>query len=132
YSDAAAQTLSEKLREIASRPELKHATFGVSVYDLDAKKILFELNGEQLFTPGSTTKLLTTGTALGVLGADYRFHTPVHRTGPIDAGVLHGDLVLVASGDPNLSGRILGDTLGFSNEDHSYAGRGDSVAKVIG
>ena len=37
------------------------------------------------------------------------------------AGVLEGDLVLLASGDPNLSGRLKPDgTLAFENEDHSY------------
>ncbi|MDB4876738.1 MAG: D-alanyl-D-alanine carboxypeptidase/D-alanyl-D-alanine-endopeptidase [Gemmatimonadetes bacterium] len=126
------QALSAKIAEIQSRPELIHATFGVAAYDLDAKKMVYGLNAEQLFTPGSTTKLLTTGTALGLLGADYRFHTPVYRTGPITGGVLKGDLVLVGSGDANLSGRAFGDTLGFTNEDHSYAGRGDSVAKALG
>jgi D-alanyl-D-alanine carboxypeptidase/D-alanyl-D-alanine-endopeptidase (penicillin-binding protein 4) len=124
--------LSAKLAEIVKRPELVHATFGVAAYDLDAKRLVFGLNAEQLFTPGSTTKLLTMGTALGLLGADYRFHTPVYRTGPIDHGVLKGDLVIVASGDPNLSGRILGDTLGFANEDHSYTGGGDSTSRLIG
>jgi D-alanyl-D-alanine carboxypeptidase/D-alanyl-D-alanine-endopeptidase (penicillin-binding protein 4) len=127
-----APSIADKLAEIARRPEFVHATFGVAVYDLDAKKQLFGLNAEQLFTPGSTTKLLTMGTALALLGADYRFHTPVYRTGPVTGGTLRGDLVLVASGDPNLSGRSLGDTLGFANEDHSYAGRGDSVSKIIG
>lgn len=126
------QTLAAKIAEIAARPEFVHATFGVAAYDLDAKKMLFGLNAEQLFTPGSTTKLLTTGTALALLGADHRFHTPVYRTGPVDRGVVKGDLVLVGVGDPNLSGRAVGDTLGFANEDHSYTGGGDSVAKVIG
>jgi len=125
-------SLSAKLAEIARRPELVHATFGVAAYDLESKQMVFGLNAEQLFTPGSTTKLLTMGTALGLLGADHRFRTPVYRTGPIVGGVVRGDLVIVASGDPNLSGRILGDTLGFSNADHSYAGRGDSIAKAIG
>jgi len=125
-------TLAAKIAEINARPEFVHATFGVAAYDLDAKKMVFGLNAEQLFTPGSTTKLLTMGTALALLGADYRFHTPVYRTGPIDRGVVKGDLVLVGAGDPNLSGRALGDTLGFSDEDHSYTGRGDSVAKAIG
>src|SRR5262249_42942959 len=47
----------------------------------------------------------------------------VYRTGPIKNGKLEGDLVLVASGDPNLSGRIQPDgTLAFTNEDHSYDG----------
>jgi PBP4 family serine-type D-alanyl-D-alanine carboxypeptidase len=131
-SSAQTQALTAKIAEINARPELVHAMFGVAAYDLDAKKMVFGLNAEQLFTPGSTTKLLTMGTALGLLGADYRFHTPVYRTGPIDHGVVKGDIVLVGAGDPNLSGRATGDTLGFSDEDHSYAGRGDSVAKAIG
>jgi len=125
-------TLTAKIAEINARPEFVHATFGVAAYDLDAKKMVFGLNAEQLFTPGSTTKLFTMGTALALLGADYRFHTPVYRIGPIERGVLKGDLVLVGSGDPDLSGRAIGDTLGFSDEDHSYAGGGDSVAKAIG
>jgi len=131
-SSAQTQALTAKIAEINARPELVHAEFGVAAYDLDAKKMVFGLNAEQLFTPGSTTKLLTMGTALGLLGADYRFHTPVYRTGPIDRGVVKGDIVLVGSGDANLSGRAAGDTLGFSDEDHSYAGGGDSVAKAIG
>jgi len=129
---AQTSTVAAKIAEINARPEFVHATFGVAAYDLDAKKLVFGLNAEQLFTPGSTTKLLTMGTALALLGADYRFHTPVYRTGPIDRGVVKGDLVLVGAGDPDLSGRAIGDTLGFSDEDHSYAGRGDSVAKAIG
>ena len=37
--------------------------------------------------------------------------------------MLHGDLVLVASGDPNLSQRVQPNgTLAFENEDHSYDG----------
>jgi D-alanyl-D-alanine carboxypeptidase/D-alanyl-D-alanine-endopeptidase (penicillin-binding protein 4) len=88
--------------------------------------------------PGSTTKLITMGSALHLLGADYRFHTRVYRTGEVDAaGVLRGDLVLVASGDPNLSGRIRADgTLAFENVDHSYGGvdshgvEGDPLAVI--
>ena len=37
------------------------------------------------------------------------------------SGTLVGDLVLVASGDPNLSARVRPDgTLAFENEDHAY------------
>ena len=131
-SAQSAPGVSSKLAEIAKRPELVHATFGVAAYDLDAKRMVFGFNAEQLFTPGSTTKLLTMGTALGLLGSEHRFHTRVYRTGPVDRGILAGDIVIVASGDPNLSGRILGDTLGFANEDHSYTGDGDSTSRLIG
>jgi PBP4 family serine-type D-alanyl-D-alanine carboxypeptidase len=120
--------LAAKIAEIAGRPEYKHASFGVEVYSLDDDKVVFALRGDELFTPASTTKLLTEGTALELLGADYRFHTRVYRTGPIAAdGTLKGDLILVASGDPNLSGRIQPDgSLAFENEDHSYQGQDET------
>src|SRR6185503_17458206 len=121
---AQSNTLAQRIQAIMDRPEFKHALFGLEFYSLDKGKVLYSINADKLFTPGSTTKLLTEGTALSLLGADYRFRTRVYRTGRIDAdGVLDGDLILVASGDPNLSGRIKDDgTLAFENEDHSYDG----------
>jgi D-alanyl-D-alanine carboxypeptidase/D-alanyl-D-alanine-endopeptidase (penicillin-binding protein 4) len=117
-------TLAGRIQTIMDRPEFRHAFFGIEFYSLDTGKPIYALNAEKLFTPGSTTKLLTEGTALELLGADFRFHTRIYRTGPIsNDGTLDGDLILVASGDPNLSGRINADgTLAFENEDHSYDG----------
>src|SRR5262247_1231598 len=119
-----AQSLSQRIQAIMDRPEVKHALFGIEFYSLDRGKVIYTVNADKLFTPGSTTKLLTEGTALALLGADYRFHTKVYRNGPIGSdGTLDGDLILLASGDPNLSGRINADgTLAFENEDHSYDG----------
>jgi len=123
-SIAQSNTLAQRIQSIMDRPEFRHAIFGIEFYSLDAGKPIYTINADKLFTPGSTTKLLTEGTALALLGADFRFHTRVYRTGPIDKeGTLDGDLVLVASGDPSLSGRITADdTLAFENEDHSYDG----------
>jgi len=72
---------------------------------------------------------------LATLGPDYRFHTKIYRTGPVDKkGRLKGDLMLVASGDPDLSNRIQpGGTLAFQDEDHSYGGpavAGDPLAVI--
>jgi N-acyl-D-amino-acid deacylase len=122
--------LAARIREVTSRPEYKHASFGVEVYSLDEGKVIFALHPQQLFTPASTTKLLTEGTALELLGANYCFYTRLYRTGPISSdGTLQGDLVLVASGDPNLSGRIRPDgTLAFEDHDHSYDGSPDTRA----
>jgi D-alanyl-D-alanine carboxypeptidase/D-alanyl-D-alanine-endopeptidase (penicillin-binding protein 4) len=115
------RTLADRVSQISARPEFRHAMFGVKVVALDRDSVLFSLNADKLFVPGSTTKLVTTGTALELLGSDYRFHTRVYRTGPVAKdGTLAGDLVLVASGDPNLSHRIRGDSLLFVDEDHSY------------
>ena len=116
--------LQQRVAAIMSRPEFVHARFGMEFWALDDNTPVFRMNEQQFFVPGSTTKLLTEGTALSLLGLDYRFHTRVFRTGEIDSGgTLHGDLVLVASGDPNLSNRMQPDgTLAFQNVDHSYDG----------
>ena len=117
-----AQSLDAKITTIINRPEFKHALFGIEIYSLTDDKVLYSLNADKLFVPGSVTKLLTEGVTMELLGADYRFRTTVYRTGPIsEDGVLSGDLVLVASGDPNLSNRVRSaDTLAFENEDHAY------------
>jgi len=127
--------LAQRIQKVTSRPEFAHANFGIEFYSLDSGKVIYALNADKLFVPASTTKTLTEGTLLAKLGADYRFHTRVYRTGPIDKhGTLKGDLILVASGDPNLSNRIQPDgTLAFVDHDHSYNGPalpGDPLAVV--
>jgi N-acyl-D-amino-acid deacylase len=127
---SAADSLEARIARIVARPEFRHASFGIEFYSLDTHQPIYQQQADKLFTPASTTKLFTEGTALALLGADYRFRTRVYRSGPLDQhGTLKGDLVLVASGDPNLSGRIQNDgTLAFENEDHSYAGSPDTKA----
>src|SRR5678815_4689162 len=104
--------LGERIQRVMNRPEFAHAMWGIQFTSLDSGRVVYALNENKLFTEG---------TAMGVLGADHRFTTRVYRTGPVRAGVLEGDLVLLASGDPNLSARLKSDgTLAFENEDHSY------------
>jgi len=75
--------LIQRIQAIMTRPEFAHSSFGIEFYSLDRQQVLFEFNSGKLMVPGSTTKLLTEGTLLQLLGGDYRFHTRVYRTGPI-------------------------------------------------
>src|SRR5258708_29781106 len=120
--------LQQRIRKITERPEFAHSRFGIKFIAADTGNVVYELNSAQLFVPGSTTKLLTEGTALELFGGDYRFHTKIYRTGPIQQdGTLQGHLVLVAGGDLNLSTRIQADgSLAFACHDHAY-GRPDLV-----
>jgi dihydroorotase/N-acyl-D-amino-acid deacylase len=119
-----AATLEQRIQAVMKRPVFAHSRFGLKFISADTGATVYELNSQQLFVPGSTTKLLSTGTILELMGEDYRFHTKIYRTGPIEKnGTLKGDLILVASGDLNLSNRIQADgTLAFEDEDHSYGG----------
>jgi PBP4 family serine-type D-alanyl-D-alanine carboxypeptidase len=123
-SAQSSDTLEQRIKKVMDRSEFAHSRFGLKFIAADTGNSIYELNPAQLFVPGSTTKLLSEGTMLEILGGDYRFHTRIYRTGPIKKnGVLEGDLVLVASGDLDLSNRIQSDdTLAFEDEDHSYGG----------
>ena len=117
-------TLEQRIKKVMDRPEFAHSRFGLEFITADSGEVIYKLNASQLFVPGSTTKLLSEGAMLEVLGADYRFHTKIYRTGPIGKdGTLQGDLILLASGDLDLSNRVQpDDTLIFEDEDHSYGG----------
>src|SRR5919108_2613380 len=88
-----ASTLEQRIQAVMSRPEFAHSTFGVEFYSLDSGKVLYRFNPDKLLVPGSTTKLLTEGTILELLGGEYRFHTRVYRAGLIKKdGTLEGDV----------------------------------------
>lgn len=117
-------SLSDRIQQIMNRPEFAHANFGMEFMSLKSGKVVYAVNPQKMFVPASNTKIFTEGTLLAKLGSDYRFHTSIYRTGLIDSkGQLKGDLILVASGDPNLSNRVQPDgTLSFQDDDHSYGG----------
>jgi N-acyl-D-amino-acid deacylase len=118
-----ASSVEQRIQAILQRPEFAHSSFGIEFLSLSSGKVIYQLNADKLMVPGSTTKLLTEGTVLTLLGGEYQFHTRVYRTGPVKNGTLDGDIVVVSSGDPNLSGRIQPDgTLAYEEMDHSYGG----------
>lgn len=84
-------------------PVLKNATWGFVVYDPKTEKIISSYNENTPLVPASTTKLLTTETAMCLLGENYRWITQLEYSGEIDEnGVLNGNLYIVGSGDPSL------------------------------
>jgi len=93
-----AQTLERHLDRLVESGPGKYFV-GIEVYSLDSKKILWKYNEDYLFMPASNMKVLTTSLALLRLGPDYRFTTKLVREDS-------GDVVLVGSGDPSISGRI--------------------------
>ncbi len=78
---------------------------GVSlvVQEVGALRPLFTLDPSRPMNPASVMKLVTTFAALELLGRDYRWKTEAYLGGPLDAGVLRGDLILKGYGDPKIT-----------------------------
>ena len=62
-----------------------------------------------VLAPASCTKLLSTCSALELLGADFRFPTYLECGEELKEGVIRGNLYIRGTGDPTLGSRDLGD-----------------------
>ena len=123
------------IAEIQAKPVYEHATWGIRLADPATGEILIDQAGEKSMAPGSIMKVYSVATGLDAYGPDYRFHTPVYRTGEVSNGKLSGNLVLVASGDFSFGLRDQPDgTLAFNSFpeiDHNYADTGFAGAAIV-
>ncbi|MBU3055291.1 D-alanyl-D-alanine carboxypeptidase/D-alanyl-D-alanine endopeptidase [Pseudomonas indica] len=60
-------------------------------------------NADVSVNPASTMKLVTTYAALELLGPTYQWQTEFYADGPLQNGVLNGNLYLKGGGDPKLN-----------------------------
>src|SRR5918993_6012868 len=122
-ANPAAAPLPDAITAIIERPKYALARWGIYVADRQTGETVYDLRGDERFLAASTTKLFPGAAALAAYGPDYRFETPVYRTGAVGAdGTLAGDLILVASGDPTIGGRTTPDGgIAYTPFDHIYA-----------
>lgn len=91
------------INSMMNDPVLRNANWGFVVYDPKTKKVVSSYNENASLIPASTTKLLTTDTAVSLLGERFRWITQLEYSGEIDEnGNLQGNLYIVGSGDPSL------------------------------
>ncbi|MGA2384379.1 MAG: D-alanyl-D-alanine carboxypeptidase/D-alanyl-D-alanine-endopeptidase [Gemmatimonadales bacterium] len=123
-------TLAWRLNCLLDAPPFDRALWGVAIADRRGT-VVFERNGDRLFVPASTVKLVVAAVAAALLPGDYRFRTSVYAAGPVDSGIVHGDLVLYGRGDPALSARYSPtETAAFDELADSLKARG--ISRVAG
>ncbi|MDX1404741.1 MAG: D-alanyl-D-alanine carboxypeptidase/D-alanyl-D-alanine-endopeptidase [Woeseiaceae bacterium] len=81
---------------------IPHNTLSVYVERIDTGEVVLAWNDAIPRNPASVEKMLTTLVALDLLGPAYTWKTDVYALGPIEEGVLRGDLLLKGYGDPYL------------------------------
>ncbi len=121
--------LAKKLEAVMDGPEFKRSHWGVLVADAKTGEAIYERSADKLFVLASCSKLFSTAAVLAEFGPDFKFDTPVYARGDVQKGVLRGDLILRAQGDPSFGGRNTKDAgkLAYTDVDHSYANGGPAA-----
>lgn len=118
-----AQPVPAEITQIFQKPAYRNALWALRVIDADSGRLIHDFNSGRPILIGSVRKLFSVALALETLGPGHVFRTPVYSRGSVDAaGVLHGDLIMVASGDLAMGGRTNPDgSFAISNQDHNEA-----------
>lgn len=145
--------LVKDIKSVLSRDYIVKSNYSVSVYSLDRKEWLVNINENNALTPASITKLFTTFTALYNFGKSSSINTEIwYEDNDIDDKVINQNLYIVGNGDclfsqkdidtlffiikkagiSEINGDILFDLSQFDDETSrfKYSGDDDRVASV--
>ena len=81
------------------------ASIAFHIVDVNSKETLEAHNQDLIVVPASIQKLITTATALEVLGEDFRYTTQLFHSGKIQDSILYGNLIIIGAGDPSFASR---------------------------
>jgi D-alanyl-D-alanine carboxypeptidase/D-alanyl-D-alanine-endopeptidase (penicillin-binding protein 4) len=101
--------LIDELRRLESQRPLRRGTTAIYVVDASTGRTIYAVHEDEPLNPASNVKLISTATALDVLGPDWRYTTRVLGPAPGPDGAVAGDLYLIGSYDPTLRPAHLGE-----------------------
>lgn len=93
--------------------ELFGGSWSFCVTDADSGITICSVNTDRGMVPASVMKVVTTGTALSLLGPKYRFATTLKYDGTIDpkTKTLNGNIYIRGGGDPSLGAETFGSSV---------------------
>lgn len=105
-------TIEEVLNEFQNDKSLEGATISFCLLNASTGELINEYKSKTLLIPASTLKVVTTSSALGILGKDFKYETKIGYSGSIDTinGILNGNLIILGSGDPTLNSEYFNST----------------------
>lgn len=92
--------LPARIQAALDYADIPLSAVSLMVQPLDGGLPVVNLNPDVSRNPASTIKVITTYSALEVLGPAYRWPTEFYLRGELKEGVLHGDLAVKGYGDP--------------------------------
>ncbi len=88
--------------ETLLRGPLRYGVTGIYVADAKSGEALFAVNADDPLNPASNVKMISTATAIELMGPQLRYSTRVLGAEPDATGTIHGDIYLLGTWDPTL------------------------------
>jgi D-alanyl-D-alanine carboxypeptidase/D-alanyl-D-alanine-endopeptidase (penicillin-binding protein 4) len=107
-------SIQKAIKNFSTDPDLKFSSISFCAIDIDKNEVLASYNPDLSLITASTMKAITTGTALAVLGKDYKFETFLEYDGNIVDGILQGNLYIKGHGDPSLGSSFMDEAVKIS------------------
>jgi D-alanyl-D-alanine carboxypeptidase/D-alanyl-D-alanine-endopeptidase (penicillin-binding protein 4) len=150
----AAAALPAPVQQALTRFKIPSDAVSILVQAVDEDTPRLALNIDTPRNPASTAKVVTTWTALDLLGPTHTWPTRVYRRGTLADGVLQGDLIIKGYGDPyfviedlwgllgqvrragvrDITGDLIIDDTHFAIEEtdaYAFDGQGDRLYNVL-
>ncbi len=108
---AVKKTWSSQVRDYAERSLQSDQALSVAAIPLNGPGIEQYINADELMSPGSIMKLVTTYAALELLGPSYHWETQFRTDGNLSGDTIDGNLYVTMGGDPKLTIERLWTTL---------------------
>lgn len=90
-------------QQFLKNPALANGLGSLTVINAKTGELVFEGNNKVGMPTASTLKVITSITALDLLGPNFSFATKLYVSGDIDSlGTLNGDIIIEGTGDPTL------------------------------
>ncbi|PRD49412.1 D-alanyl-D-alanine carboxypeptidase/D-alanyl-D-alanine-endopeptidase [Sphingobacterium haloxyli] len=103
YAQSLKNNIDHAYQQFVKSGKFPNGIASLTVLDGKTGQPVFTQNPAIGLPTASTMKVITSITALDILGPNYTYQTKLAYTGEIDSlGVLHGDIIVIGSGDPTL------------------------------
>lgn len=117
---------------INAAPELRGGNWSYYIGPVNADTAIYEINSTTGMVPASVMKVVTTGTALSILGPGYRFSTSLQHDGEKNGNTLEGNIFIRGNGDPTLGSESYGSSVSKVINNWATAIQGLGVDSISG
>jgi D-alanyl-D-alanine carboxypeptidase/D-alanyl-D-alanine-endopeptidase (penicillin-binding protein 4) len=101
YNPNVLRQLPFSIKYLLQSSKIKSSGLSAFILGVGDKQPLMAYNENQARLPASVMKLVTTYSALGILGPNYRWKTEIYMQGRLNAGTLNGNLIVKGYGAPD-------------------------------